>query len=308
MIDFITSLLCGSLRISAPIMIAALGQIFVQSSGTLDLSVEGTMVLGCFTAFTVTFFSGSLVLGLLASIAVGIIFSSLFAYLTVTIKANQVIAGTAMTILGQGFASFLYREIFGIRTLPPIITNFPNLNLGFLSRIPIIGQVVFGQNIMTYLAVILIFITSFIINKTYFGLTVKGVGEYPRACDAKGIAVNKVRFETILIGGVYSSLAGAAMSLGFMNTYTDNMIAGRGFMAIAVVVFARWRPKRVFWAALLFGFASSLQMRFQSLGVALPKQLLQALPYILTIVVLLLVSKHVNFPAAFCTSYDREES
>lgn len=308
MIDFITSLLSGSLRISAPIMIAALGQVFVQSSGTLDLSVEGTMVLGCFTAFTVTFFSGSLLLGLIASIVVGVIFSSLFAYLTVTLKANQVIAGTAMTILGQGFASFLYREVFGIRTLPPIITNFPNITLGFLSKIPIIGTVVFSQNIMTYMAVILIFISGFIINKTYFGLTVKGVGEYPRACDAKGIAVNRVRFEAILIGGIFSSLAGAAMSLGFMNTYTDNMIAGRGFMAIAVVVFARWTPKRVFWAALLFGFASSLQMRLQSLGVNLPAQLLQALPYILTIAILLGVSKHVNFPAAFCTAYNREKS
>ncbi len=308
MIDFLTSLLSGSLRTSIPIMLAALGQVYVQSSGTLDLSVEGTMIIGCFVAFTVTFFTNSLVLGLIAAMIAGLAFSSLFAYLTVYIKANQVISGTAMTILGGGLASFLYREIFGIRMLPPIVKSFPNINLGFISRIPILGPVIFSQNLVAYLAILLMLFTGFVFKKTYFGLTIKGVGEYPKACDSKGIKVNKTRFISILIGGLYSSIAGATMSLAFMNTYTDHMIAGRGFMAIAVVVFARWVPYKVFLAALLFGFASTLQMRFQSLGFALPKQLLQSLPYILTIIVLLGVSKNVSFPAAFGTSYDREEN
>lgn len=306
-IDFIISLLSGTLRTSTPILLAALGQVYTQKSGILDLSVEGTMIVSCLTAFIVTFFSQSLLLGMLAAIFVGLLYSSLMAFLCITVKANQVIAGTALTMLGTGLASFMYRVVFGIRELPPVIQSCKSIDFGTLSDIPVIGPILFCHNITIYLALILVAVTWFIMNKTVFGLQVHAVGEYPRAADSKGIKVHLIRYACVMLGGMYSGLAGASMSLGFMNTYTDYMIAGRGFIAIAVVVFARWHPVKVLGAALLFGGANTLQMRMQSIGIEIPNQLLQAIPYILTVVILLGVSKHVNFPSAFGTPYSRED-
>jgi len=171
--------------------------------------------------------------------------------------------------------------------------------------VPILGPIFFNHNITFYGAIILVLITWFIMDRTVFGLQVKAVGEDPSAADAKGIKVPLIRYSSVMLGGIYSALAGASMSLGYMNTYTDHMIAGRGFIAIAVVVFARWLPIRVLLAALLFGMANTLQMRLQSIGVEVPSQLLQALPYILTVIVLLGVSKHVNFPGGFGVPYSR---
>ncbi len=306
-LDFIISLLSGTLRTSTPILLAALGQVYTQKSGILDLSVEGTMIVSCLAAFAAAFFSQSLLIGLLAAVLTGILYSSLMAFLCITVRANQVIAGTALTMLGTGLASFMYRVIFGIRELPPIIQSFKPIHFGPLGNIPVIGPILFSHNITIYLALILVFVTWFVMNRTVFGLQVHAVGEYPRAADSKGIRVRTIRYASVMLGGLYSGLAGASMSLGFMNTYTDHMIAGRGFIAIAVVVFARWHPVKALGAALLFGGANTLQMRMQSIGMDIPNQLLQALPYILTVVVLLGVSKHVNFPSAFGTPYSREK-
>lgn len=308
MIDFIISLLSGTLRTSTPILLAALGQVYTQKSGILDLSVEGTMIVSCLAAFIVTFFSQSLLLGMLAAIFVGFIYSSLMAFLCITVKANQVIAGTALTMLGTGLASFMYRAVFGIRELPPVIQSCQNLEFGFLGEIPFIGPILFCHNITIYLALFLVVVTWFVMNKTVFGLYTHAVGEFPRAADSKGIRVSLVRYACVMLGGMYSGLAGASMSLGFMNTYTDHMIAGRGFIAIAVVVFARWHPLKVLGTALLFGGANTLQMRMQSIGIDIPNQLLQAIPYLLTVIILLGVSKHVNFPSAFGTPYSRNET
>ena len=305
--DFFISLLNGTIRTSAPILLAALGQVYTQKSGILDLSVEGTMTISALAGFIVTFVTTSTTLGLIAAMMVGMLYSSLMAFLSITVKANQVIAGTALTMLGSGLASFIYRIYFGIRDLPPVIISCQEINFGFLSKIPFIGPVLFTHNITIYIALTMVFVTWFVMKKTVFGLQVHAVGELPRAADSKGIHVNLVRFICVMIGGAYSGIAGASLSLGFMNTYTDHMIAGRGFIAIAVVVFARWMPKRVLGAALLFGGANTLQMRLQAIGVNIPNQALQALPYLLTIIVLLGVSKHVNFPSAFTVAYNRNE-
>lgn len=305
--DFLISLLNGTIRTSAPILLAALGQVYTQKSGILDLSVEGTMTISALVGFIATFITKSTALGLVAAMMAGMLYSSLMAFLSITVKANQVIAGTALTMLGCGLASFLYRIYFGIRDLPPVILSCQEIDFGVLSKIPFIGPVFFAHNITIYIALIMVGVTWFIMNKTVFGLQVHAVGEQPRAADSKGIHVNLIRFICVMIGGAYSGLAGASLSLGFMNTYTDHMIAGRGFIAIAVVVFARWMPKRVLFAALLFGGANTLQMRLQSIGVNIPNQALQSLPYLLTIIVLLGVSKHVNFPSSFTVAYNRNE-
>ncbi len=305
--SFIISLLVGTLRTSIPIILAALGQVYVHKSGTLDLSVEGTMIFSCLMSFVAAALTGSLTFALIVGGVSGICYSFIMAYLTVNLKSNQVISGTALTMLATGLSSYLYRVVFGIRSLPPVIENFKPINFGFLTNIPFIGPVLFHHNFTFYFMLILVGITWFIMNKTSYGLKIKAVGEFPRAADSKGIEVNRIRFQAILIGGLYSGFAGASMSLGYMNTYTDQMIAGRGFIAIAVVVFARWLPIRVLFAALLFGFANTLQMRLQSIGVDVPIQLLQALPYILTVVVLMGVSKYVKFPSYFTQPYSRDK-
>lgn len=304
-IDFIISLLCGTLRTSTPIILAALGQVYTQKSGVMDLSVEGTMIIGCLIGFIAAFFTQNLVLGLAFAALAGLAMGLFMAFLSVTVKANQVIAGTALTMFGTGFSSYLYRVVFGVRKLPPVVQNFKAINFGKLSEIPFFGPIFFNHNITFYGTLFLVVVTWFVMNKTVFGLQVKAVGEDPSAADAKGIKVPLIRYSSIMLGGMYSALGGASMSLGYMNTYTDHMIAGRGFIAIAVVVFARWLPFRVLLAALLFGCANTLQMRLQAIGVPFPSQLLQALPYILTVIVLLGVSKYVTFPGGFGVPYSR---
>lgn len=301
------SLLAGAIRMSMPILLPALGEIFTQRSGILNLGLEGIMLMGALAGFAGTFFSQNLWVGLLAAVITGILFSLIMGFLSITVKANQVIAGTAITILGTGLSTFLFREMFGIQKLPPQIESFPPLEIPLLSHIPFLGPVLFNHNAMIYLTLILVLFTAFVLEKTPFGLQVRAVGENPRAADSKGINVALVRYLCVMIGGAFAGLGGAFLSIGFMNTFIDGMVAGRGFIAVAVVIFARWNPYRALGAALLFGGASALQMRLQAIGVPIPHQFLLALPYVLTILVLLSVSKKAEFPAAYTLPYSRSE-
>lgn len=292
---------------SMPILLPALGEIFTQRSGILNLGLEGIMLMGALAGFAGTFFTQNLWVGLLAAVITGILFSLIMGFLSITVKANQVIAGTAITILGTGLSTFLFREMFGIQKLPPQIESFAPLEIPLLSDIPFLGPVLFNHNAMIYLTLILVVFTAFVLEKTRFGLQVRAVGENPRAADSKGINVALVRYLCVMIGGAFAGLGGAFLSIGFMNTFIDGMVAGRGFIAVAVVIFARWNPYRALGAALLFGGASALQMRLQAIGVPIPHQFLLALPYALTILVLLSVSKKAEFPAAYTLPYSRSE-
>jgi simple sugar transport system permease protein len=181
------------------------------------------------------------------------------------------------------------------------------LNFPLLSDLPVLGPILFNHNALVYLTLILVVVTSVILEKTTFGLKVRAVGEHPRAADSKGINVQLIRYICVAIGGIYAGLGGAFLSIGFMNTFLDQMVAGRGFIAVAVVIFARWNPYRALGAALLFGGANALQLRLQAMGVAIPHQFLLALPYVLTVLVLISVSKKAEFPAAYTIPYSRAE-
>ncbi len=304
---FLISLLAGAIRTSVPILLTALGDIFTQRAGILNLGLEGIMLMGALGGFVGTYFTGSLWAGVLLAMLVGILFSLIMAFLSVTVKANQVIAGTALTILGTGLSAYLYRSIFGVQKLPPQIESFSAIKIPLLGDLPFLGPVLFEHNILVYVTVVLVFVTHFVMEKTTFGLSVRAVGEHPRAADAKGINVPLVRYICVMIGGALAGLGGAFLSIGFMNTFLDQMVAGRGFIAVAVVIFARWNPYRALGAALLFGGASALQLRLQAMGVPVPHQFLLAMPYILTILVLLSVSKKAQFPAAYTVPYSRAE-
>ena len=305
--DSIVSVLAATIRFATPILLAALGSVYTQRSGILNLGLEGTMTMSAAIAFIVTFTTGNLIFGLVAAIVTGALYNLIMAWLSVNMKANQVIAGTALTILGVGLAAFIYRSYFGIKSLPPQITPFPIINIPLLSDIPIVGAIFFKHNVLIYVAFLLVPLTWAVLEKTVFGLNIKAVGEHPRAADAKGISVTKIRYLSLIIEGLYAGMAGAFMTLAYMNIFLDSIISGRGFIAVAVVVFARWRSGRAALGALIFGFASALQLRLQAVGVGIPNQFLLMLPYVLTILVLISASKKAEFPSAFTKPYSRME-
>lgn len=305
--SFFISLLASTIRLATPIMVSALGQVYTQRAGILNLGVEGTMLMGAVTGFAAACLTGSLWLGLLCGMLTGMLWSAIMAWLSVTMKANQVIAGLGMNILGAGLAAYIYRVIFGVQSLPPAITAFQSIRVPGLSDIPFLGAVLFQHNALVYLGFLLVPLTWFVLEKTTFGLKIKAVGEHPRAADSKGISVAGMRYAAVLIGGLYAGAAGAFMTIAYLNTFTEAVIGGRGYIAVAVVIFARFLPVRAMWGALLFGFASALQMRLQALGVAIANQLMLMLPYIMTIIALIFASNKAEFPSAYTVPYSRME-
>lgn len=304
---FLISLLASTIRLATPILLSALGQIFTQKAGILDLGVEGTMTIGAVTGFILTFKTGNLWIGIVGAMVVGLLWNSIMAWISVNMKANQVIAGTALNILSVGFAAYIYRVIFGIQSLPPQVEPFQSIKIPVLGDIPVLGKIFFQHNIIVYLAYIMVFVTWFIFEKTTYGLKVKAVGEHPKAADSKGISVAKIRYSAIMIGGLYAGLAGAFMSIAYMNLFTESIIGGRGFIAVSVVIFARWIPIRAMFGAILFGFASALQMRLQAQGIEVANQFMLMLPYGMTILALISASKKAEFPSAYTQPYSRME-
>lgn len=304
-LGFLVSLLAGTIRLATPILMPALGQIYTQRAGILNLGVEGTMLMAAVTGFSVAAATGSLWFGFLVGILTGALYSALMAWLSVTLKANQVIAGIGMNILATGLAAYIYRLIFGIRSLPATITPFQSLNIPGMSAIPYVGTVFFQHNILVYFAFALVPITWFILEKTTFGLKIKAVGEHPRAADSKGISVSAIRYAAVIIGGAYAGAGGVFMTIAYLNMFTESVIGGFGYIAVSVVIFGRFDAKRAMWGSLLFGFASALQVRLQALGSGIPSQLLLMLPYIMTIIALIFASKKAEFPSAYTQPYSR---
>jgi len=305
---FMISFLAGAVRMSVPILLPALGEIFTERSGILNLGLEGIMLIGAVCGFWGTYATGSLLVGLLAAVVAGILFSLIMAFLCITVRANQIIAGTAVTILGGGLSILIFRAVFGIRMLPPSVEIFPPIHIPLLSKIPLLGPILFQQNLMVYLTWALMVISGIVLFKTTFGLKVRAVGEHPRAADSRGINVILIRYICVMIGGGFAGLGGAFLSIGYMNTFLDQMTGGRGFIAVAVVIFSRWNPYGALGAALIFGSANSLQLRLQALGFPIPHQFLLAFPYLLTILALVSVSKKAEVPAAFTIPYTRGKS
>ena len=197
--------------------------------------------------------------------------------------------------------------IFGIRALPAKVETFQAVNIPGLADIPFVGPVFFQHNILVYFAFIMVPITWFILERTTFGLKIKSVGEHPRAADSKGISVLGIRYAAVLIGGAYAGIGGAFMAIAYLNTFTESLIGGFGYIAVSVVVFARFMPGRAMWGSLLFGLTSALQLRLQAQGIGIPSQLLLMLPYFMTIVALIFASKNAEFPSAYTIPYSRME-
>src|SRR3954447_25967500 len=300
---------------STPLLIAAIGELVVERSGVLNLGVEGMMVMGAVTGFGVALSTGSPWLGALAAIVVGALFSLLFGFLTLTLVTNQVATGLALTLLGLGFSGMLGVGFVG---LPG--ARLPNLSIPVLSDLPLVGRLVFGQDPIFYLSIILTAGVAWFLFRTRAGLTLRSIGDNHGSAHALGIDVIGIRYLAVMFGGACAGLAGAHLSLVYTPQWVENMTAGRGWIALALVVFASWRPWRVLAGAYLFGAITIVQLHIQAINLAdiaflpsplyrimellksVPTQFLSALPYLATVLVLVLISRNrrltmMNTPA-----------
>ena len=311
----IVSLLVITIRAGASLLYATLGEIYTERAGILNLGVEGVMMMGAATAFAAGYHSGSAWLGLLAAVVMGIVLGLVHAFLTVTMRADQVVSGLAMTIFGTGLASFMGQRLGpGGTTMVGLQgPKFQRFLLPLLGDIPILGPSVFNQDILVYLLYLLAPALWYFMYKTQFGLHLRAVGEKPTAADAMGISVTVTRYAYTIFGAMLMSTAGAHLSLGYLQGWADNITGGRGWIAIALVIFATWDPLRAVIGAMLFGGINAIQFRMQAAGTTIPAALLNMMPYIFTILVLVVItwweafSKRIGAPAALGLPYVREE-
>lgn len=302
--EIVVPLLISVLVASTPLLLAAVGELVVERAGVLNLGVEGMMLGGAIAAFAAADLTGSTALGLAASMAAGVALALLFAFVTLTLQANQTATGLALTIFGRGFSALAGAGFVGIAG--PVL---PKLNLPGLTTLPFVGPVLFGQDGMVYAALLILGVVAWAIRSTHAGLVVRAVGDSHDAAYALGYKVIPIRYAACLFGGAMAGLAGAYMSLAYTPSWAQDMTAGRGWVALALVTFSAWRPGWLLVGAWFFGALMYLSLYVQALGVAIPSALLSALPYIGTIVVLVLISRdqrliRLNRPAMLGRAFD----
>ena len=282
---------------ATPLLLAAIGELVVERSGVLNLGVEGMMVVGAVCGFAAAYGSGSALLGILAASVAGVAMAFIFAFLTQTLVTNQVASGLALTLLGLGLSGLIGEAFTG---LPGVkLTPF---DIPFLTDIPFIGPILFGQDILVYLSILLIPAVAFVMARTRLGLIIRAVGDNHSSAHALGYPVVKVRYGCILFGGLCAGLAGGYLSLAYTPQWIENMTAGRGWIALALVVFSTWMAGRLLIGAYLFGTVWIMGLYIQGLGVGIPAQFLSSLPYVVTVVALVVISRNrsltkINTPA-----------
>ena len=283
--EWLTPAIMTIVTASTPLVFAAVGEIMVEKSGVLNLGVEGMMIIGAIAAFAIGVTTGSAVLAILFGALAGLTLAFIFGVLTLNLLANQVATGLALTLFGLGLSALIGHSFVG-KTFP----GLPKLDIPVISDIPLIGPLIFGQDVLVYMSIMSVLLASWFLNKTRWGLLVRAVGENHDAAHSIGHPVNFIRMMTILFGGAMAGLGGAYLSLAHTPLWVENMTAGRGWIALALVVFASWKPVRAFLGAYLFGGITILQLHVQGFGVAIAPQLMSMLPYLATIVVLVLIS------------------
>ena len=312
---FIISILVITIRAGTSLLYATFGAIITERSGIQNLGVEGIMIVGAAASFAAAYHAGNVWIGLGTAILVGFILGLIHAVLTITLRAEQVVSGLAMTIFGGGLASFI-----GQRLGPNNSTmvglqgpSFERIPIPLLSDIPYIGESFFHQDILVYSLYIVIPLLWFFFYRTRQGLELRAVGENPQAIDALGMNVTRLRFFYTIVGAIFMAVAGAHLSLGYLQGWADNITGGRGWIAIALVIFSTWSPLRAVLGALLFGGINALQFRLQAAGTTLPSSFLNMLPYLATILVLILITwvekhnKRLGTPTSLGIPFVREE-
>lgn len=301
-------ILTGAIRFATPYLYAAIGEMFAQRSGVVNLGVDGIMLMGAFAGFFVALNLpgvGGLWLGLLIAAIVGLLMGLLMSVISVSLKAEQGISGIGLYIFGLGLSSLLFRVTVGtVKT----VEGFKPFSIPILSDIPAIGEILFRNSAVVYGAFLFIPIAWFVLERTTWGLKIKAVGQSPAAADSLGVSVNRVRYVCVCLGGVLAGIAGAAMSLSMVNLFQDNLTAGKGFIAVALVYFGGWRPLGILIGALLFSTINSLQLFMQVLQVPISSDVANMLPYIITIVALMFPINRARQPAALNKPFERGEN
>jgi ABC-type uncharacterized transport system permease subunit len=304
---FITFISASMLRVATPILLAALGECYVQNAGILNLGIEGIMLFSAFTGFLAAVATNSSLIGLLAGLGTGLLLGFLLAVLYVTLKSDQIVVGIAFSLSAIGFTSLYFRLLYGT-TLPKLPVKEWVINIPELAAIPIIGRMFFNQPFLVYVSIALVPFFYYVLYKTRFGLKIRTLGENPMVADTAGVNVFLYRYIVMLIGGLLAGLGGAYLSLYQVSLFQDNLIQGRGYVAIAIVMFARWNPLKILGGALLYGVAEAFAGAIQALGYlrTVPAEIILMLPYIITILGLVVLARRARFPPAFARPYRRE--
>lgn len=314
-VALLTSILWVTIRAGTSLLYATLGEIMTERSGILNLGVEGIMIVGAVAGFAGAFHTKQAWVGVGVAMAAGAVLALIHAFLTVTLRADQVVSGLALTIFGVGLANYLGQRLGpgGTPLVGRVGPKFSTVTFPWLSNIPVLGQSVFNQDVLTYATYFLVPLLWYFLYRTRPGLHLRAVGENPRTADAMGVSVTGTRYLYTVAGGMLIALGGAHLSLAYTPGWTEGLTAGRGWIAVALVIFATWDPVRAVLGAVLFGGINAVQFRMQAAGTTIPAAFLNMMPYAFTIVVLVAItwwesiSKRVGAPSSLGLPYSREE-
>ncbi len=300
----VIGILSSAIRLATPYLYASIGEMFSQRSGVVNLGVDGIMLVGAYAAFFVALNTGNLWFAVLAAAFVGLLMGLFMSLISVTLQAEQGISGIGLYMFGLGLSSLLFRVTIGtVKT----VVGFPQANIPLLANIPVLGEIFFQHSVMVYSAFLLVPVAWFVLEKTTWGLRIKAVGQNPAAADSLGISVSRVRYACVCLGSVLAGVAGASLSVALVNLFQENLTAGLGFIAVALVYFGGWRPAGILVGTLLFSSVNALQLWMQVLGVNIPSDLAVMLPYILTIAALAVTTNRERQPAALNKPFERGE-
>jgi len=306
-VDFLTDSLSTGVVLGAPLAFAALGELIAERAGVVNLGVEGMMLVGAVVAFVIGVRTDSITLAFVAGALAGGAVALVHAFMCITLRVNQIVMGLTLTILGTGLSSYIGAD-YGNR---PLEAGLSDWNIPLLGDIPVVGEILFQHDPLVYLAVAAVIGAAFAINRSRAGLWLRATGESPGAADAAGVPIFAVRYIAVWLGGVFAGMAGAYLSVVYVRSWSDQLTAGRGWIAIALVIFASWRPLLILPGALLFGFIDALNFQLQAEGVSISSQYLSMMPYVFTLVVLTVVwtrqrSRNWGMPQALGNPYERE--
>lgn len=303
----ISDLIIATVRMATPLLIVALAELYSERAGMVNIGLDGIMAFGALVGFLVCYWTGNPYLAVICAAVAGVGVNMVYAFCTITLCANQIVYGMAINIFAPALASFIYRVVFGVSSTLAQATLMKTVAIPVLKDIPLFGKLLFDQTPLVYLSYLLVIITAIYFNRTKSGLNYKAVGEYPKAAETMGINVIRQKYIACIICGFFAGAGGAYLTTCYVNTYSDGVVAGRGFIALAAVIFGRWTSPGVLMACLLFGFFDALQLRLQIGSNLIPYQLFQMIPYVMTLLALTLLGNKISGPKANCKPYFREE-
>lgn len=298
----LVAIAAASIRLATPYLYASIGEMFAQRSGVLNLGVDGIMLVGAFAAFYGTLMTGSLWVGILLALIAGLVMGLLMSVISVTLKAEQGISGIGLSLFGLGLSSLLFKTLVGtVKT----VDGFQPIRIPGLSELPYLGEILFSQSLPVYTAFLLVPVSWYVLERTSWGLRVRAVGQNPAAADTLGVNVDLTRYLCVCLGAMLAGLAGASLSIALVNLFQENLTAGAGYIAVALVYFGGWRPIGILLGALLFSTVTAIQLRMQVLGIQIPSDFAVMLPYVLTILALTFSANRARQPAALNQPFER---